>query len=729
MPPYTSKSTTNFSLVPERLFGDQSTTPMASCLEKLLLVFLTLFLLPGSWVFAAQTIRPVPEFTQIHAASPAPPIQTAAAILRQTFTGAGQSQGEPGAGSILLGTTADSPAIARWVKAGRLTLQASDAYELAMIDGCLIVNGATPRAVLYGTFELQDIVAEHHGVPDNLRIQAKPSFAQRLLHPRVRGSFANYRQSDFEFLARCGGNVAHLNHDWMAEKTLFSFVPSTEFPPATDAPVLERNRARLRQYLDWCSLYGLDGAMWLCEIPTQGGPWTPEPTRQKYLERFPAACLSETGTNQGKVLCLADPRVEREYRRMVRQFLTDFPGISMFLVFTLDSNGELCDPATCPRHHGVSKLTQYNRLLALMAEEGRKVRADFQVFSVAWSWKFRNEPDYFAQQAALPAGAGLATLPDAEAWSFDRKTTDFLRRSRALAAEHHQTFLGYDIFFWGDDTVFREKPEVPLPPGITQLYDFPLGIAAKLQRWSELGADGFFDQWGTMAEYVQPNAVALRELVFHPENTAPDKRSGWALSLATRRFGATAAPKIVAAWGEIEAAQQIQCDHTYYWHHLRPEWAGPTLKTPLTVEALQKVTLAGGEPPKPSGDKDYSPAHDDLARAKALTPALHAAATHFDQALDHLQAALPLVGEESKSTLDHWYPAAPGAPALLTPRKLLEEQIIAVRLQARFQERLSRFFQAYILVKTLPSSGTPEYSAAVATLQQLAAADEAAKVR
>jgi hypothetical protein len=190
----------------------------------------------------------------------------------------------------------------------------------------------------------------------------------------------------------------------MREKTLFSYVPSTAFPNATDAKVLERNRASLRKYLDWCQLYGMGGAMWLCEMPCQGGPWTPEPLRKAFLDRFPAECLSDTGTYQGKLPCLAHPQVQQEYRRMTRQFLTDFPGVSMFLIFTGDSNGDLCDPVTCPRHKGVSKLKQYNRLLALMAEEGRKVRPDFQVFSVAWSWKFRSDPDYFPQQAALPIG-------------------------------------------------------------------------------------------------------------------------------------------------------------------------------------------------------------------------------------------------------------------------------------------------------------------------------------
>jgi hypothetical protein len=147
-----------------------------------------------------------------------------------------------------------------------------------------------------------------------------------------------------------------------------------------------------------------------------------------------------------------------------------------------------------------------------MKEEGRRVRPDFQVFSVGWSWKLRGDPEYFPQQA-------------------------------------------------------------------------------------------------------------LRELVFHAENLAPDALEGWAQSLAARRFGPAAAPHVLAAWEEIEAAQQIQSDHAYYWHHLRPAWSGPVLRSPLTIEALQTVALSGAEPPKPHGERAYAPYRDDIARSNALAPA------------------------------------------------------------------------------------------------------------
>jgi hypothetical protein len=665
------------------------------------------------------SLLPTTSFTCLQAEGDALPLRTAATslagFLRERGGGARSvaavGPATPAAGTVVLGTAAASPLLARWQAEGRLRLgaatAASDAYEIAVLDGCLVVHGAGPRAVLYGVYELQDILAEHGGVPADLHRQAEPALGLRLLHPRVRGGFASYRQSDVELVARCGGNVAHLTHDWMGEKTFFSFVPCPEFPRAVDAPVLEANRRRLRQYLDWCRLYGLDAALWLCELPCQGGPWVPEPRRQGFLERFPAECLADTGTYEGKGVCLAHPLVEQAYRGMIRRFCADFPEVAMLLVFTLDSSGELCDPATCPRHRGVSKLTQYNRMLALMLEEGRAVRPGLQVFSVGWGWKFRGEPDFLAQQARLPAGAGLASLPDGEAWSFDRKLTDALVASRAVTREHGQAFLGYDILFWGDDTVFPQ----------TQLYDFPLGIARKLQRWQALGADGVFDQWGTQAEYVQGNAVACRELLFHPELADSAQVAAWAESLAGRRFGPAAAAPVLAAWQEIEQAQQIQSDHAYYWHHLRPGWAGPVLSCPLTLEALQKVTLSGGEPPKPYGTTDYAPYRDDVARAAALAPALALAAAHFGAAVKELEQALQATPATQPSALDHWYAPEPGAPARWSPREVLEQQLIAVRLQERTQRRMSRFFAAFALVKTLPAAGAAGYDAALARLR------------
>lgn len=653
---------------------------------------------------------PVSSLHHIQADLSVPALKTAAMELERFLRERGAPEistglpaSAPPAGSVVLGLRAKPD-------------ETIDAYEIAVRESSIFVTGSNPRAVLYGAFELEDITAEHGGVPLGLKCEARPALRWRLLHPRARGGFLSYRKSDFEAIARCGGNVAHLSHDWMGEKTLFSFVPCPQFPEAIDRAQLERNRAALRQYLAWCDEYGLRGALWLCELPCQGGPWVPEAARRAFLSHFPAECLSDSGTYEGQVVCLAHPLVEQAYGQMVRRLLTDFPQLTMLLVFTNDSSGEVCDPEQCQRHRGVSRLAQYNRLLALLAEEGRKVRPDFQVFHVGWGWHYRGDPEFLPQQAALPPGAGLANLPDAEAWSFDRKITDALARSRQVTREHGQSFLGYDILLWGDDTVFPQ----------TELYDFPLGVAAKLRRWQELGADGVFDQWGTQAEYVQADAPALRHFFFHPEDTAPAPARQFAMTLAQRLFGEAAGAHVLAAWREIEAAQQMQSDHVYYWHLLRPAWSGPVLTTALTVEALQPVQLTGAgrgqaEPPKPHGGVDLAPYRDDVSRARALGTALRAASDHFAQAVTELEQALAVLPAGQRSGYRHWYRAEQGAPPALSPRELLEKELVAVRLQAQTQRRMSRFFAAWAIVHTLPAEGQPGRAEGLAELARLRA--------
>ena len=641
------------------------------------------------------------------------------------ITALGESSAVP-PGTIVLGTPGH-PAIARWLQEGKLAIPGAaaggsasvDAYEIAVVDGCIAVAGANPRAVLYGAFELEDILAADEGLPDGFRSRATPGMGMRLLHPRARGGFHSYVEEDFEFIARAGANVAHLSHDWMGEKNLFSFVPSSEFPDAIDTPNLERNRERMRQYLEWCERYGLDAALWLTEIVCQGGPWVPDETRERFLQRFPAEVLEDTGTYQGKLLCLAHPRVERAYREMVRRLLTDFPQLGTVLVFTRDANGELCDPTRCPRHDGISKHRQYNRLLALLLEEGRSVRPDFQVFLVGWGWHFRGDPEFLPLLASLPDGAGLTSLPDGEAWSFDRKRTDDLVQQRQATRARGQSFLGYDIFFWGDDTQFP----------VTELYDFPLGVAAKLGRWTDLGADGFFDQWGTQAEYVANNAVALRQMVFHPELTAPGAAAAFVRELAAAQYGEAAAAHVVAAWEEIEAAQQIQSDHTYFWHPLRPNWSGAVLASPLNAEALRAVTLHP-EPPKPHGDIDHAPHRDGLTAARVLGQVLPAAADHFGRAVASLEAALEAIDPDHRSQYEHWYRARSeyddgadaGARARLTPRQSLEKQLVAVRTHERVQRQMGWFFEAFAIAHELPATASPERAAALARLAAISAA-------
>jgi hypothetical protein len=699
--------------------------------QYFLLAFLVISCAPNS--HSHRSVLAINQWNTIISAGSELPIQTATQDLKRFLERSGQSRisvqsplsnvQKPAPGSVLIGTPATHPLLANWIRSGRINpiteSPTADNYEIAVVDGSVAVVGSNPRAALYATYKLEDVLKQNGGIPADFHESAKPALGLRMLHPRARGVFASYKPTDFEFIARTGGNVALLQHDWMKEKTLFSFVECPEFPNVTPASELKNNRERLRQYLDWCKQYGLGAGLWLCEVVCQGGPWVAAEKRTAFLDLFPAEVLSESGSHQGRVLCMAHPKVEKAYRGMVRQLLTDFPELQLFLTFTLDSNGELCDPTSCERHRNVSKLTQYNQFQRLLLEEARKLRPDFQAISVVWSWKFRKEPDFLTQQAALPAGTGLATLPDAEAWSFDRKLTNALRDQARVTHQNRQSLIGYDIFLWGDDTIFSS----------TELYDFPFGIAAKLRRWQDLGVDGVFDQWGTQAEYAPGNAIALREMFFHPELTEPSLATGWIAQLANFQYGKESGEAVNAAWKEIEVAQQIQSDHTFYWHQLRPNWAKVSLMVPLTVEALRKVnlsvfnqaTLTGIEPPKPDGNQNYGPPNDDVAAAQTIGVALQKTVGHFNTAANYLENALKVLPADQPALNAYWLPVDDAERKPLSARQQLEKQLLAVRLQAEVQRELAHFFTAYSIAKTLSDQESPENTRKRAQLRAIQA--------
>ncbi|HIJ73670.1 MAG TPA: hypothetical protein HPP83_06155 [Candidatus Hydrogenedentes bacterium] len=511
-----------------------------------------------------------------------------------------------------------------------------------------------------------------------------PFFEWRIFHPRspAGGGFFDYTREDFAAIRRRGGNTALMMHDWMGEKSLYRFVPSEVFPDAIDPEELERNRAALRRYIEWAKDYGLRVALWICEMPCQGGPWMSEEARAAFLERYPEEVLSDTGTYQGKVVCLGHPRVEEYYRELMRGLLTDFPEVALIQLFTLDSNAEFCSPEACPRHQGVSKIEQRDRLIRLILEEGRKVQPDFRVLTTTWGWQ--NHPEFLERQAALPAGSGLFSTPDGEAWSFDRKLTDYLVRQRDLCRDRGQMFLGYDIFLWGDDVLF---------PPYERIYDFPFGIAAKLRRWAHVRADGVFDQWGTEPDLLACNSMALRAFLFDPfQEPEPVLER-----IAERQFGAAAAPHVLDAWRAIEAAQQVQSDHTYYWHALRHGWSGGIIKIPPTIEALAPLDgIYSREPHKPAGPIDHAPG-DDIERARQLGAAMRDVVAHFDAAVVATERALKALEPDHRSFYaDLLTDAAP-----VSPREHLERQLRTLRLCSGLQRELGHFFEAFAIVKDM----------------------------
>lgn len=531
----------------------------------------------------------------------------------------------------------------------------ADAYELRPLGDTLHLLGSTPRGLLQAVYTLEELLlagpADDHGVLRRGEFQ----FRERIFHARFQPWPGT--RADVRFLAHLGATHCLVCHDWQGtRRSLQGYVTSPVFPDAVDSAEVTTNHSGLRRLLDNCVDHGLCAMLWLTELPCQGGPWVPPAEREKFLTRFPADVLSDSGTYEGKVLCFSHPRVQEFYRDLLARFFADFPEIETLFLFGLDSGGEFCD-SDCPRCRGLSKFAQRDRLVCFLIEEGQKVRSGLRVLTTGWGWDAEPE-EFLRRQSALPAFSGLYLAAQKDGWQCERQSHDFLRAARRACRERGQTFIGYDNFHWGDDSVHS----------LGDIQDFPLGIAAKLRRWHALGADGVFDHWGNSPEDIWCNSVACREFFLNPHADA----SAVCAALARRQFGPAAGPLALAAWEALERAHATLSTACTWSPGQWPMWYSGRKIPPLPAHFSPDELLRTQPPPRREGDVLYNP--------PALADALAAVAAAWRDAAPHLADAERLLTEAAALAADtapvfyqFWHPGA--AP---TPRAHLLRQRLYV---------------------------------------------------
>ncbi len=553
-----------------------------------------------------------------------------------------------------------------------------DTFALMVEAGTLHLLGSTPRGVLQAVFHLQEALRAGEALGEGFCRHGTFQFAERIFHPR----FAPWpgERADVRFLARLGATHALVAHDWQgSRRSLQGYVTSPVFPAAVDPAEVAANHAGLRRLLGDCADHGLGAMLWLTELPCQGGPWVPATERQRFLERFPAEVLADSGTYEGKVLCFSHPRVQEFYRDLLARFFADFPEIEALFVFGLDSGGEFCDPEACPRCRGLSRLTQRDRLLNFLITEGRLVRPGLRVLTTGWKWDRESEA-FLLHQTALPAASGVYLAAQKDGWQCERQAHDFMREVRHICRERGQTFIGYDNFHWGDDTVH----------GLGDIQDFPLGIAAKLRRWHVLGADGVFDHWGNAPEDIWCNSIALREFFLNPLADA----AAVGRALARRQFGAAAGEPVFAAWQALERAHAALSAACLWSPEQWPGWYAGRKRLPLPgPEGFGPDDLAQTrQPPRREGDREYNPA--DFGEAlQAVADAWAQAAPHYAEAVGQLQAAESVAGDEPVFYHFWWNGAAPSP----TRREHLRRQRLYVESMGLAGREIGRHFGLHAL--------------------------------
>lgn len=503
-----------------------------------------------------------------------------------------------------------------------------EAYEIFDYKGTIVLLGSSPRAMLNAVYEYQEMLMAG--------FQLYPDFRyERILNPQMRIFHARFHpwpgeRHDVRYIAHLGATHCLLTHDWQGDLRRFQgYVKGDLFPDAMDEEQRKSNHRKLRRMIDDCTDYGLEASLWITELPCQGGPWTPEHIRQRFLEIYPDEVLSPSGTYQGKVLCFGHPKIREYYAQLMERFFTDFPEIKLLFVFGLDANGEFCDPETCSRCKGMSKFDQRDRFLRFLIEEGRKTQPELKILTTNWGWEMRDISGFMERQRKLPAECGVFFAAQYDGWQSERQVHDFMLETRKICKENGQLFIGYDNLHWGDDSLHNIK----------DIQDFPLGIAAKLRRWQVVEADGIFDHWGMWSEDIWSNSIACREFFLNPYADPAEV----AKKIALRQFGPRAGNHVLDAWKQIEHAHRIQSNACTWPPQQWIGWYANRATAPIPEE-FRKIRIGGGLWPKKATHYTYN---DGSLQQKlsAVSRTWEDSLPYYQSAMDSLDKAIEIAGD------------------------------------------------------------------------------------
>lgn len=608
-------------------------------------------------------------------------------------------------GTIHLAVLGEAPIVTQLIRQGIFDLHdrppGSDAFAVAEHGGALVIAAISPRGLLQAVYEVEDFMARSPRLPEGLSLKRAFAFSRRIFHQQ----FSDWPGTieDLRFISRFGASHCLVCHDWSGpRRNLQGYVTSEIFPDAVEADLVAKQREGLRFLLDGCAQYGLEPCLWLTELPCQGGPWVPPATRQAWLKKFPADVLSDSGTYEGMVLCFGHEKVQAYYRELIRKFRTDFPAVATWFVFGRDSSGEFCDPKTCPRCKGLSLFDQRDRFLRFLLTEGNAVRPGLDVLTTGWKWD--HEPEAFLKsQRALPPRCGVYLAAEKDGWQAERQSHDFLRAVRAVTRERNQPLIGYDDFFWGDDTVHK----------LGDIQDFPLGIAAKLRRWHELGVDGIFDHWGTAYSDLPSNAIALREFMFNPyaDPVAVSR------DLAHAQFGPDAGEQVALAWESLERAHAILSTACTWSPAQWPGWYNGKNYVP-TPDGFMEESIrlsegnGRGEALKPNGAFPYNAGNlADLL--EGVASAWELATPHYARAITAMQNAWK-IAKAYPLGYSYWWTGDPATP---TQRDHLGRQMLYIVSMALTGREIGLHFALHALSERVEHDEQAYFAEAAQLLQ------------
>ncbi len=437
----------------------------------------------------------------------------------------------------------------------------TDAFHTISHQGILYILGASGRGVMQGIYALA-MRDEFKKFNEKINHAGSASMAYRIFALMDLGVFKLdlkvHEQPDFSaeairscvrYLSIIGASHVAATNDFSGgeAKHMHSYVESSIFPNASTPEQRKRLKKVLRAIIDAAKEYGLGVFFDSALIAASGNS---ENQRKNFISRFSEDALSETGyftNNQGLVLCFGHPRVQAFYKELIYNFFTDFPEIECFHYLSLDAEGDFCDPEKCDRCRGMSKFDQRDRFSLFLSEVMEKARPGIQIFNSGFDWD-RNGygmEQLLSRQLLFPPNVGLCMAASTDPATYERQSHDFLRKARRITWKASQAFIGRDAFHRFENCRLQYDH---------MIGGYSLGVVAKIKRWNDLKADGFYDIRGRFyPDDFYLNSLICREAILNPVMDVENVIGG----IAERFWGREAKDDIMQGWRILDQADSI----------------------------------------------------------------------------------------------------------------------------------------------------------------------------
>ncbi len=592
---------------------------------------------------------------------------TACKVLQKMFTKAGLTAevvaAPTGGREIIIGTAAVSEHIAAIFSREQMQVadvsDQDDGFEIKVIGDTIVIAGANGRGVLYGVFELEDILCA--GAKESLDRFVLPAIRKR---SHAVGYYWNhwkgmlteeFNEAQAEYMARLRVNQYHGIQDGAGfGPHFYNLVKSDVFPWMNDPdPEYVRKTKKMSRLM---REYGVDYFQWVIEpvLPFFAG------NLQEYPEdvfglKSPPDWFPNYGEGIEKTLCINHPMVQEYFFDVAKRFAEEYPDVKGIFLYNNDCQAWFCNPCECEKCQkaaidpiGDRYILWENEMRAQNVINAglRAGRADAE--SLFWPTVHFSEEEIRKMVDGTSNFTSLTTAWDGQ--DHDAMVPDaYDTPNYAITLmQEYEKKLGTPLYLY---FAFNRSESLP------QAFPYPYQMAHAMKRFYDWGLRNFVEGPGPTPHCNSINALTMKAVETNP-NLDVD---AFLATLCQKQFGEAAGKQMHAALREIKAGMDVWNQN--YMHPFRGSHnelgMGPIMHVAGSIN-LDK------DDPFRSYIKDFAynaPVFykdPSMAEKVQLVDLLVENAVHFEKAAEYAAEAVRLASSDEYITYAYYDLAAEG---------------------------------------------------------------------